>query len=223
MNALSLSSPSKISRKIKSFFCALLLSFILFAVFPLTQVNLNLEKKSPQKYLAIDLKMKADASDANTAQAIGGGLPASVKSAYYASEISVLAPSDYGALGESKIAVEGEFGLRNFSSESISSDTFEVQIFSLRQLDKIPARKSGAEIQYPRVMFNRGIEGKVILSLFINEDGSVEPEKVIFATNEIFAEAALNAVKNLIYEAPTMNNKPVRARFTLEIPFSIEK
>ena len=57
----------------------------------------------------------------------------------------------------------------------------------------------------------------------INEDGGVELEGVESFTHEEFLDSAKKSLKSLLYDAPTRNGKPARARFILPITFKINK
>ncbi len=115
----------------------------------------------------------------------------------------------------------GDFSISMF--DYAKKGDFNVEVFSLDMLDKIPRRIDNTQIVYPKQMLNRGIEGKVKLMVIIDETGRLSVEQVLQATNNFFKECAIAAVSQFVYEAPTRSGKAVKARFILPIPFKINK
>ncbi len=116
--------------------------------------------------------------------------------------------------------------LNNFSISLFNSSNesrFDVEIFSLDMLDKIPSRIDHTKVVYPKQMLNRNIEGEVKLMVLIDITGVLTIEDVLSSTNNYFKQSALEAVTRFVYEPPTRAGKPVKARFVLPIPFKINK
>lgn len=116
---------------------------------------------------------------------------------------------------------DGGFSIAAFAPSG-GAET-QIETFSLDMLDKIPRRIDSSRVEYPKHMLKRGIEGDVSLLVLIDTSGAVSVEKVVSATNKFFAECAVAAAKNFVYESPTKNGRAVRAQFVLPIPFRISK
>lgn len=78
------------------------------------------------------------------------------------------------------------------------------------------------KIVYPETAKNLGIQGKVFVQAFINEQGSVTNAKVIKGLGAGCDEAALDAVKSLKF-TPAMNDgKPVKVQVTIPILYKLQ-
>lgn len=76
--------------------------------------------------------------------------------------------------------------------------------------------------EYPVREKRLGIEGKVVLELLIDENGRLIGVRVIDSTNDDFAQAAINAVKQSTFKAATENGIFVKSRAILPIRFVLE-
>lgn len=112
--------------------------------------------------------------------------------------------------------------LEGFSFSGEISQDLKFEVFEFSQLDKVPKRVNRVSVKYPPSLLARGIEGKVEMLVLIDENGNLTLEKILKSTNPEFEESAKNAVKNLKYESPVRDGKPVRARFILPMPFTIK-
>lgn len=75
---------------------------------------------------------------------------------------------------------------------------------------------------YPEVAREAGIEGRVVLSLVVDEEGRVIDAEVIVAQPpDVFEEAALEAVKQWRYEPAHQKGEPVKVRVGQSIEFSL--
>lgn len=206
--------------------CAVFLGVLMFLVFPFSRC-LSLRdacepvKTSKRTFVELPPKKAEIAYAKNSLKEMRvSTLPLS------AEKIKVEIPaSDFA-----KFAVEGAgdasfFGLSEFDGEcaALDASNFGVEAFEISELDFTPrCRKRGA-LQYPRKLFEQGIEGEVRLMVQINEDGGVELEGVESFTHEEFLDSAKKSLKSLLYDAPTRNGKPARGRFILPITFKINK
>jgi len=120
-------------------------------------------------------------------------------------------------------ASKADFSLESFGAPAADFGAGTVAVFELSELDKIPRRLSGAPAKYPPMLLKRGVEGEVRLVVTIDETGAVEVDSVQSSTDPRFESSAIAAAEKLKYEVPTRDGKPVRARFTLPIPFRINK
>lgn len=137
--------------------------------------------------------------------------PSVSASAFSIPAVCAVAPAPRGA--DFSAALFGAPEESNFSSE----------IFGVDMLDKIPRRLNSVMPAYPRQMLRRGVEGEVSLSVVIDQSGALSVEGVVSATNDFFRDSAVEAARKFVYEPPTRNGKPVRARFVLPIPFKISR
>ena len=136
-------------------------------------------------------------------------------------QISLASSGRYAAFGEFNASANSD-ALRA-SMQRCDAQRYSMQIFELASLDKIPKRLNSVKINYPKNLLKRGIQGTVVLVVVIDENGFLSVEKVEKSDYAEFSEQAVDAAQKLRYEPPTINGKPVRARFTLPIPFRILK
>jgi len=76
--------------------------------------------------------------------------------------------------------------------------------------------------KYPREMLQRGIQGRTLLMLRVDELGEVRQVKVIASSNEQFSEAAAKSVKNWYFQPGTRDGVPVPQTVTVPVNFLIE-
>lgn len=136
-------------------------------------------------------------------------------------QISLAGSGNYAVFGE--INAPANSGALLDSMQKGDAKRYSMQIFELASLDKIPKRLNSVKINYPKNLLKRGIQGTVVLVVVIDENGFLSVEKVEKSDYAEFAEQAIYAAQKLRYEPPTINGKPVKARFTLPIPFRILK
>jgi protein TonB len=77
-------------------------------------------------------------------------------------------------------------------------------------------------IQYPRVAQQAGIQGKVFLLCFIDENGSVNDVKVIKGIGAGCDEAACDAVKKIKFAPGQNQGKPVKVKLSLSVVFKLK-
>ncbi|HEX4641815.1 MAG TPA: energy transducer TonB, partial [Candidatus Acidoferrales bacterium] len=73
---------------------------------------------------------------------------------------------------------------------------------------------------YPDVARQAGIEGEVILRVYVSSDGRVSDIKVLDGP-PILARAAVQAVQQWRYQAPRMNGRPANVVATLVVSFRL--
>jgi TonB family protein len=73
---------------------------------------------------------------------------------------------------------------------------------------------------YPDVARQAGIEGEVILRVYVGSDGRVNDIKVLDGP-PILARAAVQAVQQWQYQAPRMNGRPANVVTTLVVSFRL--
>lgn len=77
--------------------------------------------------------------------------------------------------------------------------------------------------EYPELARKAGLEGKVIIEIIVGKDGHVKSARVLKSDNEIFNQAALNAVKQYVFKPAMQNDRPVSVRVIQPIVFSLER
>lgn len=74
---------------------------------------------------------------------------------------------------------------------------------------------------YPSALKEKGVQGRVVLEVVINEEGKPWMLRVLKSDDEGFNQAALDAVKQWRWEPPMLHGKPVSLRWTLTINFKL--
>lgn len=75
--------------------------------------------------------------------------------------------------------------------------------------------------EYPRVAKASRIEGAVILDVTLNENGEVEDIHVL-SGHPLLIQAAVDCVRNWLYEPPVVNGKPVRVILPVRLNFKLQ-
>ena len=102
-----------------------------------------------------------------------------------------------------------------------------------RQVDVLPEFPGGQKammqwiaqnIQYPKDAIDAKIEGSVIVSFFVEKDGSISNAEVIKSVHELLDKEALRVVNAMPKWKPGMENgQPVRTRFFVPISFKSQQ
>ncbi len=77
------------------------------------------------------------------------------------------------------------------------------------------------KIIYPSIAKEAGIEGRVFLLAFIDENGTVNDVKVLKGIGGGCDEAAIKALKNTKFRPATNKGKPVKVKFSIAITFKL--
>ncbi len=77
------------------------------------------------------------------------------------------------------------------------------------------------KIKYPEIAKRAGIQGKVIIQAFIDENGNVVHAKVLNGIGGGCDEMAVDAVKKTKFNPGTQNGKPVKVQVTIPIVFKL--
>ncbi len=90
----------------------------------------------------------------------------------------------------------------------------------------MPQPKGGIEnvyskIQYPKVAQQVGIQGKVYLLIYINENGDVDDVKVLKGIGAGCDEAAVEAVKTTKFTPGKDNGTAIKVKLSLPITFKL--
>ncbi len=80
------------------------------------------------------------------------------------------------------------------------------------------------QIKYPEEAKQQNIEGKVILEVFITEEGKVKETSVVRGIeNGGLNQAAMHAVEQITFEPALLQNQPVAVKIQLPIVFKLQK
>jgi len=77
------------------------------------------------------------------------------------------------------------------------------------------------KIEYPEIAKRAGVQGKVYVLAFINENGGVDEVKVIKGIGGGCDEAAVDAVKSSKFSPGVSEGKPARVKMSLQIQFKL--
>lgn len=77
-------------------------------------------------------------------------------------------------------------------------------------------------IRYPEIAKRAGIEGKVFVLAFIDEEGNVANARVVKGIGAGCDEAALDAVKGVKFNPGRHQGKPVKVQVTIPIQFKLQ-
>jgi protein TonB len=100
-----------------------------------------------------------------------------------------------------------------------TAGTAKIQLFDLKDLDRVPRRIRTKVPEYPMELRRAGITGEVILLVIIDPSGHVEVDRVISATNRDFEVEAVKAAEQCLFESPLKGGQKVSARYTWTIAF----
>ncbi|MFZ1291758.1 MAG: energy transducer TonB [Melioribacteraceae bacterium] len=76
-------------------------------------------------------------------------------------------------------------------------------------------------IKYPELAAKAGVQGKVYVLAFINEDGSVDDVKVVKGIGAGCDEATIEAVKKSKFVAGKSGGKNVKVKMSLQVQFKL--
>lgn len=94
-------------------------------------------------------------------------------------------------------------------------------LFAANQaFDEAPRPTYNPAPSYPSDLQNSQVAAKVVLTVYINEQGEVTEVQVRKSTDERFNDTALNTVKSVWKFSPaTLGGKPVSAKLTIPVRF----
>ena len=97
---------------------------------------------------------------------------------------------------------------------------FEKDAVALKGDIKPPKLIKRVEPVYPEAASKKGIQGTVILEAKIDESGRVIDGLILRSVPEL-DQAAMDAIKQWVYEPMVINGKPVKALFTVTVRFQL--
>ncbi len=75
---------------------------------------------------------------------------------------------------------------------------------------------------YPPLARQARIQGTVTLNVVISKDGAVETVSVAQG-HPLLVQAAIDAVKQWVYKATTMNGEPTAVSTRVDVPFELQQ
>lgn len=88
----------------------------------------------------------------------------------------------------------------------------------VNQLTKKPSFRMRVEPAYPESLRSSGMEGKVVVEVFLSAAGAVDNTRIVASAGPMFDAAVLRAVKASRFEPGHVNGQPVPVR--VQIPFA---
>lgn len=136
-----------------------------------------------------------------------------------------LSPDSMSKSGASSIAVRtGNTLMQEQEEEFIPPEKVKnytsVPVF---ELSTLPVYKHTVNPVYPPSLKKKEIEGKVLLSATIDENGQVVNIKVKRSDNELFSQAAIAALKQYSFTPGEQNGKPVTTTIDIPIAFILDE
>lgn len=177
-----------------------------------------------------ELAPPPDVQVVNTGPAARAGNPIPVPDAQITPEMQDFATMDV----MSRASAEGGSGvdLGGFSSNISFDDDAKMEVKKVEEPDPgafIPVEKQPAtdmaELQklvvYPEVAKKAGIEGKVILRVLVDTDGSVKKVLVLNSDSKMLDQAAIDAVSKATFTPAIQNKQPVMVWVSIPITFKL--
>jgi TonB family protein len=87
--------------------------------------------------------------------------------------------------------------------------------------DKEPQIEKKVEPKYPERAKRARLEGKVILKMWVDEEGKVKQVVVLKSDAEVFNEPAIEAAKQFVFSPAYMDKKPVAAWVSYPFRFQL--
>lgn len=76
--------------------------------------------------------------------------------------------------------------------------------------------------KYPIEMLERGVQGRTLLMLRVDEVGEVSDIRVVTSSNQLFSQAAVKSVKKWYFQPGTRDGEAVPQIVTVPVDFLIE-
>ncbi|KQC12755.1 MAG: hypothetical protein APR63_10430 [Desulfuromonas sp. SDB] len=103
----------------------------------------------------------------------------------------------------------------------IPEDTVDVSSEYVETYEIPPQPIFLEEPEYPTAALNGGMEGTVILYLYVDIDGTVNRAEVINSTNPIFNDNAIQAGLNCRFKPAESAGRPVRVKIVFPVNFKL--
>jgi TonB family protein len=100
-------------------------------------------------------------------------------------------------------------------------DDEEVPPPPFRAVEKVPAVIRSQPPSYPAMAAKAGLEGRVIVSIWVDRQGKPRQVAIANSTNEAFNEAALEAARKYLFTPAYMTNGPVSVWVSIAFTFRL--
>ena len=96
-------------------------------------------------------------------------------------------------------------------------------VYSDTAVDQPPERISSPPLEYPKLLQQAGIAGRVLLSAIVGVDGKIEAGSVeiLESTNEAFELPSKSLLERSLFRPGKVDGEPVRTRINLPIQFTL--
>ncbi len=102
-------------------------------------------------------------------------------------------------------------------------EAIEMGIFEIAQLDKDPKQIKTVNPIYPSELRRERIQGTVIIEYTVNTEGKTEEINVISSPHPLFSEAAIDAIKETLFEPGEIDGRKVKAKVKQPINFQLSR
>ncbi len=116
-----------------------------------------------------------------------------------------------------------DIGPTTFNESELPPPPQEDTVYEFYMVQQKPVLIKKVIPEYPELARKAGIEGKVVVEYVVGKDGRVKSARILKSDNEIFNQAALNAVKQYVFKPAMQNDRPVSVRVIQTIVFSLER
>ncbi len=115
-------------------------------------------------------------------------------------------------------SLAGDFSMPTIaaSAQNLGSEDF----VDFSELDQVP-RPLNANLQFPRKLRKKKVNGRIVLLLKLESDGKVIDAEIETSNLPEFDNVVLAQVKDWVFTPPTKQGNPVRAQARLPIPINI--
>jgi RNA polymerase sigma factor (sigma-70 family) len=125
--------------------------------------------------------------------------------------------ADYAALENEVIALRSRLlELDRIAVSRLSQPPLRGKIYDIKELDAQPKPNKQVPPKYPEEMRRLGVAGRAVISMTIDKTGAVRNLQTISTTEDVFAEAALEAVSQWQFNPGQLAGLPVNTK--LQVP-----
>lgn len=115
----------------------------------------------------------------------------------------------------------GVAGTGGVGSEGVV-DPEDVPPPPFRAVEKVPAVIRSQAPAYPDLAAKAGLEGRVIVSIWVDRQGKVRQAAIANSTNDVFNEAALEAARQYLFTPAYMTTGPVSVWVSVAFTFRLQ-
>jgi protein TonB len=90
-----------------------------------------------------------------------------------------------------------------------------------RHIEKPPVVVRSVQPVYPALALRAGLEGRVIVRIWVDRHGKTRDVEILRSDNQIFDDAAVEAAKQFVFTPAYMNHGPVAVRVSVPFTFRI--